>query len=144
MVRRIVLAAILAGMTSGLFLVGRAMGDSFSVGLRTDSLSLGINIGAPPQLVVVPGTPVYQAPGVPHNYFFYGGRYYLFHEGAWFLASHYNGPWTVIAVERVPRQILLVPVEHYKIPPGHWKKGGPPPWAGHGRENKHKKKWKNE
>jgi hypothetical protein len=42
-------------------------------------------------------------------------------------------------VEHVPQPILAVPVTYYKAPPGHWKKGGPPPWAG----PKHKK-WKHD
>jgi hypothetical protein len=107
-----------------------------------DNLSIGINIGtppppppivvvAPPPLVVVPGTPVSYAPSVAANYFFYAGRYYTFHNGAWFHATRYNGPWTFIVLERMPPPILAVPVAYYKVPPGHWKKGGPPPWAGH-------------
>ncbi len=115
-----------------------ALADSLSIGVQTDSLNLGINIGRPPQVVVVPGTPVYQAPSVPYNYFVYHDHYYLFHEGMWLSAVHYNGPWTVIALERVPQPILTVPVNYYKVPPGHWKeKHGPPPWA---QANGHDKK----
>jgi hypothetical protein len=119
-------------MTAAVCLVqaGPALADSLSIGVQTNSLSLGINIGAPPQVVIVPGTPVYQAPSLPYNYFVYRHRYYLFHEGMWLSAGHYNGPWTVIALERVPQPILVVPVNYYKVPPGHWKqKHGPPPWA---------------
>ncbi len=106
---------------------------------RTD-IQIGINIGAPPQLVVVPGTPVYYAPALPYNYFHYGGQYYLFHNDAWYFAPTYNGPWALIAVEYVPRPILTVPVPYYKAPPGHWKnKHGPPPWA---PAWGHRKKWK--
>jgi len=108
---------------------------------RTD-VHIGINLGAPPQLVVVPGTPVYYAPAVPYNYFFYGGQYYLFHQGAWLFAPTHNGPWSAIAVEYVPRPILSVPVPYYRAPPPHWKKHGrhgPPPWA---PAWGHRKKWK--
>ena len=96
-------------------------------------------VQAPPQLVIIPGTPVYHAPAVNMNYFFYAGRYYTFHNGAWFYTATHSGPWTFIAVEHVPQPILAVPVTYYKVPPGHMKKGGPPPWAG----PKHKK-WKHE
>jgi len=92
-------------------------------------VNVDINIGAPPRFVVVTGTPVYYAPSVSYNYFFYNGRYYLFHNELWFSSAHYNGPWATIAFERVPRPILTVPVEYYRRPPGHWKKHGPPPWA---------------
>ena len=87
-------------------------------------------IQTPPQLVVVPGTPVYYAPGVNFNYFAYGGQYYVFHGGEWFYATAYSGPWGYIALEHVPQPVLAVPVPYYKVPPGHWKRHGPPPWAG--------------
>ncbi len=92
-------------------------------------VGITINIGPPPQLVVVPGTPVFYAPALPYNYFVYGGQYYLFANGAWFFAPAYNGPWAPIAVEYVPRPILSVPVRYYPAPPPHWKHKGPPPWA---------------
>ena len=109
-----------------------------------DSVSIGVTIGnppppppivlqAPPPLVVVPGTPVYYVPAVNFNFFFYSGRYYVFHSDAWFFSASFNGPWTFVALEHVPKPILAVPVAYYKVPPGHWKnKTGPPPWAGPG------------
>jgi len=30
-----------------------------------------------------------------------------------------------------------VPVGYYHVRPEHWKKHGPPPWAGHGRGHEH-------
>ncbi len=61
------------------------------------------------------------------NFFAYGGRYYTFHEGAWFVATTYGSPWETIAPARVPRPVLAVPVAYYKVPPGHAKKMGCPP-----------------
>lgn len=87
---------------------------------------------APPQLVVVPGTAVYYAPRASMNFFAYGGRYYSFHEGAWFVATTYGGSWVTIAPARVPRPVLAVPVAYYKIPPGHAKKLGREGGPGHG------------
>jgi len=96
----------------------------------TDGVSVEINIGSPPPLVVVPGTPVYYAPNTPYNYFAYNGRFYVYQNQVWLSARFHNGPWTVIALERVPRPVLGVPVRYYNAPPGHWKKKqGPPPWA---------------
>lgn len=48
------------------------------------SVNLDFNLGAPPALVAIPGTPVLYAPSVPANYFFYGGRYYVFANGVWY------------------------------------------------------------
>jgi len=113
--------------------------------VATAEVSVNINIGppppplvvaAPPALVVVPGSPVYYAPHVHYNYFVYGGRYYTFHDGAWFHATRYNGPWVFVAPAYVPQPILAVPVTYYKIPPGHWKKAGPGPGGGHGKGHK--------
>ena len=98
-----------------------------------------IVVTAPPQLVVIPGGPVSYAPAVPYNYFVYGGKYYVIHEGAWFVGPAYRGPWTFVAVEKVPKPVLQVPVAYYKIPPGHLKEQGPHPGKGHGKGPKHKK-----
>lgn len=102
---------------------------------------IGVHLGAPPQLVLVPRTPVYYAPALPYNSFFYGGQHYLFHDGRWFFAPSYNGPWAAIAVEFVPPPILRVPVGYYRVRPPHWKrhKHGPPPWA---PAWGHRKRWK--
>jgi hypothetical protein len=96
-----------------------------------------IVLTSPPQLVAVPGTSVYYAPDVSANLFVYNGRYYAMANGAWSMALAYNGPWAVIQISKVPPPVLSVPVEYYKIPPGHLKKKGPPPWAGP-KKPKHK------
>jgi WXXGXW repeat (2 copies) len=90
---------------------------------------------APPRVVVVPGSSVYYAPEGNVNLFVYGGRYYTFHEGHWFVGSKHNGPWTFVAVDRVPAPVVGVPVKYYRVapaavpaapahcPPGQAKKG---------------------
>jgi hypothetical protein len=125
-------------------------------GAVADSVSIGVNIGAPPppppmvfaappQLVVIPGSPVYYAPGVSVNFFFHSGRYYTFHDGAWFFATKHNGPWAFIKPTHVPAPVLGVPVAYYKIPPGHaTKMGGPHPGGGHGPGKGHKGKGKHD
>jgi hypothetical protein len=123
---------------------GTAQADNVSIGVNTPSVSFGLNVGAPPPLVAVPGLPVYHAPAIPHNYFVHGGYYYLHHQGAWFYSPYYNGPWSSLVIHQVPRPILRVPVTYYKrVPPGHRKRGGPPEWAGyrhgHGKDTGHHK-----
>ena len=93
-------------------------------------VNVGINIGtpppppvvvtAPPRLVVVPQSPVYYAPEVPDNFFYYDGLYYTVHDGSWFHASASRGPWVYVA--QPPRPLLAVPVRYYKVPPGHAKR----------------------
>jgi hypothetical protein len=136
--RRVALAGILMATAAGLLSAAPAVADNVSIGVTVGTPPPPVMVTAPPQLVVVTGTPVYYAPAVSFNYFFYSGRYYVFHDGAWFYAAAFNGPWTFVALERVPRPILAVPVAYYRIPPGHWKKDGPPPWAEHAKGRKRK------
>jgi hypothetical protein len=109
-------------------------------------VSVNVNIGppppivlvAPPALVVVPGMPVVSyAPSVQVDLFFFNNRWYYPHGGYWYVGPTYRGPWTFVAVENLPRPIVTVPVQYYKVPPGHLKKlegGGPPGHAkGKGR-----------
>ena len=92
-------------------------------------LNVNINVGpppivftAPPRVVVVPDSRVYYAPEVGINLFVYENRYYSFHDGGWFLASTYHGPWVALPLARVPKAVLAVPVQYYKVPPGHAKR----------------------
>jgi hypothetical protein len=128
-------------------------GAMVSAGPVEAQVSVNVNIGpppvifaAPPRVLVVPHTPVYYAPDTTYNVFFYEGRYYSFHNGAWFLAGSHGGPWAFVPLERVPRPVVMVPVRYYKIPPGQAKKmmagdhdgghkGGDK--HGHGRGNGH-------
>jgi hypothetical protein len=113
----VALAVILLGLSTGLAPAG--------------DLHIGVNIAvpppppvvlAPPPLVIVPGTLVHQVPSAAFNFFVYRGRYYSFHNDAWFVATGPRAPWTIVAVESVPVAVRGVPVKHYKIPPGQAKK----------------------
>jgi hypothetical protein len=128
---------ILAAAVAMLFLgaSARASDVKINIGLGVPPIVLT----APPQLVVVPGTPVFYAPDVSANLFFYKGRYYTVANGVWSRAPAYNGPWAVIQIGQVPAPVVAVPVEYYKIPPGQLKKKGPPPWAGQGHGKSPKK-----
>lgn len=54
---------------------------------------------APVRFYLLPGEPrIYWLTGTQPEVFFLGGRYYLYHGGTWYRASHYTGPW-----EPVPR-----------------------------------------
>src|SRR5262249_55486655 len=116
---------------------------AFSVASAPASVNVHVNVGPPPvvfaeppHLVVVPGTPVYYAPEVDANVFVYRNHYWSFHDGAWFYAPTYRGPWKGVEYARVPRAVRAVPVKYYKIPPGHAKHLAahcPPGHAKHGR-----------
>lgn len=108
-------------------------GISLALGIgaaEAGNVNVGITVGvsppplilAPPALVVVPGTQVHHVPSASFNLFVHQGRYYSFHNGAWFVAARPGAPWAAIAIASVPPQIRAVPVTHYKVPPGHARK----------------------
>jgi hypothetical protein len=45
---------------------------------------------------------MYVAVGVPYDIYFISGRYYYLHQNHWFWGPAYQGPWTVVAVEKLP------------------------------------------
>jgi hypothetical protein len=112
-------------------------------------VDIGFRLPEPPRLVVVPPVPAVRyvpAPNTPGNLFFYNGQYWVFASGGWYVSGGHNGPWVVVAPEFVPRPVLLVPVEYYHVPPGHWKKWAkhrPPHWQEDwGRQWADKREWK--
>ena len=105
-----------------------------SIQIGVPNVSIGINVQAYPQLVQVPGYPVYYAPEVDSNYFFYDGMYWVFHDDNWYVSSWYNGPWGLVGPESVPVFILRVPVSYYRRPPPYfhaWSPSAPPRWGEH-------------
>ena len=81
------------------------------------SVSIGINLAQYPELIPVPGYPVYYAPELETNYFFYDGKYWVYADDNWYDSSWYNGPWQLIDPEFVPVYVLRIPVQYYRRPP---------------------------
>ena len=110
-------------------------------------VSIGINLPGPPQWVVVPGLPVYYAPGAPANVFQYNGQCYAFVSGGWYVGPGYNGPWIAVGPSYVPAPLLRVPVRYYHEAPERWREGHPekrPRWEHeYGREwDRHREGWR--
>ena len=57
---------------------------------------------SPPAMVLMPEPQMYVAVGVPYDIFFASGRYYYCHGDHWFWGPGYGGPWTYVAVGRLP------------------------------------------
>src|SRR5258706_15841132 len=92
-------------------------------------VSIGINLPVYPEFVQVPGYPVYYAPRVNSNYFFYDGLYWVYLGDNWYASEWYNGPWALVAPEVVPLYILRIPVRYYRRPPAFfrgWRADAPP------------------
>jgi hypothetical protein len=105
-----------------------------SIGINLPGVSIGINQPVYPDLVQVPGYPVYYAPGSPSNFFFYDGLYWVYQDNEWYSSQWYNGPWSGIQPYDVPVFLLRVPVRYYRQPPpyfGGWDREGPPRWGEH-------------
>lgn len=97
-------------------------------------LSISINIGSYPNFMAVPGYPVYYAPDVSGNYFFYDGLYWVYQDDNWYSSSWYNGPWESVGPMYVPVYVLQIPVRYYRRPPQYfsgWQPDRPPRWTDH-------------
>ncbi|MGE8358028.1 MAG: hypothetical protein ACN6N0_16705, partial [Microvirgula sp.] len=104
------------------------------IGVATPGLAIGIDIPVYPDLVRVPGYPVYYYPDAGTNYFFYDGLYWVFQGDNWYRSSGYNGPWQWVGPEYVPLYVLRVPVRYYRYPPPYfrnWHADRPPRWGDH-------------
>lgn len=104
------------------------------VGIGIPSVTIGINLPLYPELEPIPGYPVYYAPQLGSNYFFYDGLYWVYAEDRWYASSWYDGPWDMVAPEVVPLFVLRVPVRYYRRPPEYfrgWGPEAPPRWGEH-------------
>ncbi len=107
---------------------------NFGVGVHLPGITIGINVPAYPNLVLIPGYPVYYDPRVDGNYFFYDGVYWTFNGDGWYSSSWYNGPWQAVPPDAVPLYLLRVPVRYFRHPPPYfrgWRADGPPRWGEH-------------
>lgn len=107
---------------------------SVGVGITFPGVEIGVNVPAYPELVLVPGYPVYYDPRAETNYFFYDGVYWVYANDNWYASSWYDGPWRLVAPERVPLYVLRVPVRYYRAPPPYfraWRADAPPRWGDH-------------
>jgi hypothetical protein len=110
------------------------VGAQVSIGISSPNVRIGINLPLYPQLVRVPGYPVYYAPDLNSNYFFYDGMYWVYQDDDWYASSWYNGPWDLFEPEYVPLFVLRVPVRYYRLQPVYfrgWQADAPPHWGEH-------------
>jgi hypothetical protein len=105
-----------------------------SVGIGLPGIDIGINVPVYPDLVRVPGYPVYYDPRADSNYFFYDGMYWVYRDDGWYASSWFNGPWQSVGPQYVPLYVLRVPVRYYRQPPAYfrgWRADAPPRWGEH-------------
>jgi hypothetical protein len=130
-------AAVAFAMLAGVLGQAHAHAD-----VNVPDVSINVNVSppavmaGPPRVVSIEKSRVFYAPAAGYNLFIFDGRYYSFHNGAWFVTAGPGSRWTFVASTRVPQPVLAVPLTYYRIPPGHAKqamKGCPPGLAKQGR-----------
>jgi hypothetical protein len=102
--------------------------------LAQEYQDIDVDLPTYPEMQPVPDSPVYYAPGVDSNYFFYDGLYWDFFNDGWYSSPWYNGPWTFVDPVYVPTYVLWVPVRYYHRPPAYfhaWNANRPPRWGEH-------------
>ncbi len=117
-----------------------------SVGIGLPNVNIGVNVSTYPEFVLVPGYPVYYAPQMEANFFFYDGLYWVYQDDNWYESSWYDGPWWLVDPYEVPLFLLRVPVRYYRMPPAYfigWQYDASPRWGDHwGRDwNQHRRGW---
>lgn len=93
---------------------------------------IDVDLPAWPEMQPVPDSPVYYAPGVDSNYFYYDGLYWDFYNDGWYASTWYNGPWSYVDPVYVPTYVLWVPIAYYHRPPHYfrsWNANRPPRWG---------------
>jgi len=134
---RAALAALLLASTAPAF-------AQLSIHYDVPGVRIGLNLGGYPALQPIPGYPVYYAPGVNANYFFYDGLYWVFDGSDWYASQWYNGPWGLVDPYDVPLYVLRVPVRYYRHAPAYfhgWRADAAPRWGDHwgrGWEERHR------
>lgn len=97
-------------------------------------INIGVNTPRYPQMVLVPGTPVYYDAHASSNYFFYDGMYWVYSDDNWYASTWYNGPWDYVEPDDMPLYLLRVPVRYYRQPPtffASWHGDRAPRWDEH-------------
>jgi hypothetical protein len=99
-----------AGLALACALVAPPASAQVVMGFEAHGGRINLSIGAYPDLVPIPGYPVYYAPDLGRNYFFYDGLYWVYHHDRWYSSDWYDGPWDVVDPFDVPLFVLRIPL----------------------------------
>jgi len=107
------------GGAIGAALLGAALFAAAGAAPAAAGVNVNVNIGPPavvvaepPEVVAVPQSMVYFAPGVSVELLFFDGFWWTPKEGRWFRARGYDGPWTIVGPRHVPREIGHLPRDY--------------------------------
>ena len=99
-----------------------------------DYYDVDVNLPEYPDMQPIQDSPVYYAPAVDSNYFYYDGLYWDYSNDGWYASPWYNGPWAYVDPVYVPTYVLWVPIRYYHKHPRYWhgwNTNGPPHWGQH-------------
>lgn len=115
----------LVALTSASCVVPGATYVGFTTGVEAAPPPPRVVVVDSPAVALAPGTGVYVVTdaAVPYDMFRFGASWYVYSGGYWYRSNSHRGPFAVVDVRVVPRQVV-------KLPPGHWK---------HHPHGKHKK-----
>lgn len=83
----------------------------------------------PPEMIIIPGSPVFVAPHPDVDIFFYGDYWWSPRGDHWYRSRDYNGPWREMDRRYIPPPVFAFPRDYrsvyaheHHIPYGQWKK----------------------
>lgn len=83
----------------------------------------------PPEIIVIPGSPVFVAPHPDVDIFFYDDYWWSPRGDRWYRSREYNGPWREMDHRYIPDYVRGAPRDYrsvygheHHIPYGQWKK----------------------
>jgi hypothetical protein len=138
MIRKIVLTSALA---LALAVPASARAETyfgFQIGIGNAPTRARVTFAREPRMVLIPRTDVYVAEGdFGYDVFRVGAAWYLCDDGRWYRANSRRGPFRIVDVRRVPRDIFYVPSRewrhHYAGLPGNDRVADRQNDRGHGR-----------
>ena len=82
-------------MTRALFAILFFLACAFPAAAQ-EYYDVGVDLPQYPEMLPIPDSPVYYAPAVDSNYFYYDGNYWDYASDGWYTSPWYNGPWTYV------------------------------------------------
>src|SRR5512135_879809 len=108
-------STILAAAFAALLFAALAAPAAAGVNVNVNIGPPAVVVSEPPELVVVPQSMVYFAPGVSVELLFYDGYWWTPKEGHWFRSRAYNGPWASVGPRYVPAEIVRLPRDYRTV-----------------------------
>jgi hypothetical protein len=121
-IRNILLTVVVLSLTA----VSSHAQDAPHSGQTSTSMTLRVSFGSTPHWTSIHGTHVQQIrerERPDYDIFRYGGHYYAYQHGEWYMAYQTRGPYRWIDERAVPSALYRVPSEHWRAYPAGWSHG---------------------